>query len=37
MRGLLVPVVALFYKGLTNRYMTIEAQGVKAPPSPRKT
>lgn len=29
MRGLLVPVVALFYKGLTNRYMTIEAQGVK--------
>lgn len=29
MRGLLVPVVAPFYKGLTNRYMTIEAQGVK--------
>jgi uncharacterized membrane protein len=29
MRGLLVPVVALFYKGLTNRYMTIEAQGMK--------
>ena len=28
MRGLLVPV-ALFYKGLTNRYMTIEAQGMK--------
>jgi Polyketide cyclase / dehydrase and lipid transport len=29
MRGLLVPVVALFYKGLTNRYMAIEAQGMK--------
>jgi uncharacterized membrane protein len=28
-RGLLVPVVALFYQGLTNRYMTIEAQGMK--------
>jgi uncharacterized membrane protein len=29
MRGLLVPIVALFYRGLTNRYMTIEAQGMK--------
>ena len=29
MRGLLVPVVALFYKGLTNRYMTVEAQAMK--------
>jgi uncharacterized membrane protein len=29
MRGLLVPIVARFYKGLTNRYMTIEAQGMK--------
>jgi hypothetical protein len=29
MRGLLVPVVALFYKGLTTSYMTIEAQGMK--------
>ena len=29
MRGLLVPVVTLFYKGLTNGYMTIEAQGMK--------
>ena len=29
MRGLLVPIVALFYKGLTHRYMTIEAQGMK--------
>jgi uncharacterized membrane protein len=28
MRGLLV-LVALFYKGLTNRYMTLEAQGMK--------
>ena len=29
MRGPLIPVVALFYKGLTNRYMTVEAQGMK--------
>ena len=29
MRGLLVPVVALFWKDLTNRYMTVEAQGMK--------
>jgi uncharacterized membrane protein len=29
MRGLLVSIVAVFYKGLTNRYMTIEAQGMK--------
>ena len=29
MRGPLVPIVALFYKGLTNRYMTLEAQGMK--------
>jgi polyketide cyclase/dehydrase/lipid transport protein len=29
MRGLLVPVVAVFYKGLTNRYISIEAQGMK--------
>ena len=29
MRGLLIPVMALFYKGLVNRYMTIEAQGMK--------
>ena len=29
MRGLLVPVIALFYKGLTNRYMNLEAEGMK--------
>jgi len=29
MRGLLIPVVTLFFRGLTNRYMTIEAQGIK--------
>jgi uncharacterized membrane protein len=28
-RGMLVPVVALFWKGLITRYMTIEAQGIK--------
>lgn len=28
MRGLMIPVAALF-KGLTNRYMTLEAQGMK--------
>jgi uncharacterized membrane protein len=30
MRGLLVSIVAVFYKGLTNRYMTTEAQGMKS-------
>jgi hypothetical protein len=29
MRGLLVPVIGLFYRNLTNRYMTLEAQGMK--------
>ena len=29
MRGPLIPVIGLFYGGLTNRYMTIEAQGMK--------
>ena len=29
MRGVLVPVVAVFFKGLTNRYMTVETQGMK--------
>jgi carbon monoxide dehydrogenase subunit G len=29
LRGLLVPVFGRIYRDLTNRYMTIEAQGVK--------
>jgi uncharacterized membrane protein len=29
MRGLLIPVTALFYRGLTNRYMNLEAEGMK--------
>ena len=29
MQGLLILVVGVFYKGLTNRYMTLEAQGMK--------
>ncbi len=29
MCGLLVPIVGLFYKDLTNRYMTVEAEGIK--------
>ena len=29
MRGPLIPVVGLFYKDLTNRYMTLEADGMK--------
>jgi uncharacterized membrane protein len=29
MRGLLIPIIGLFYKGLTNRYMTLEAEGMK--------
>jgi hypothetical protein len=29
MLGLLVPVVALFYRRLTNRYMDLEVQGMK--------
>jgi uncharacterized membrane protein len=29
MRGFLIPVVVLFYKGLTNSYMSREAEGMK--------
>ena len=29
MRGLLVPIMALFYRNLTNRYMELEANGMK--------
>jgi uncharacterized membrane protein len=29
MRGFLIPVIALFYKGLVNRYMNLEAEGMK--------
>ena len=29
MRGLLVPIFGRIYKGLTNRYMTLEAEGMK--------
>ncbi len=29
MRGLPVVVIGVFYKGLTNRYMTLEAEGMK--------
>ena len=29
MRGLLIAVIGRLYKGLTNRYMTIEAEGMK--------
>ena len=29
MRGFLVPVVGVFYRGLTNRYMNLEAEGMK--------
>jgi hypothetical protein len=29
MRGLLIPIMALFYRDLTNRYMALEAEGMK--------
>jgi uncharacterized membrane protein len=29
MRGLLIPIVAVFYKKLTNDYMDLEAEGMK--------
>ena len=28
-RGLLIPIMMLFYKDLTNRYMNLEAEGMK--------
>ena len=29
MRGLVIPIIGRFYKGLTNRYMDLEADGMK--------
>jgi uncharacterized membrane protein len=29
LRGVLIPIIALFYKDLTNRYMSLEAEGMK--------
>jgi uncharacterized membrane protein len=29
MRGFLVPIIGLFYRNLTKRYMTLEAEGMK--------
>ena len=29
MRGLLIPIMGLFYKDLTNRYINLEAEGMK--------
>ena len=29
MRGFLIPIIGLFYRDLTNRYMTREAEGMK--------
>jgi uncharacterized membrane protein len=29
MRGLLIPIIERFYKDLTNRYMNLEAEGMK--------
>ena len=29
MRGFLIPIIALLYKDLTNRYMNLEAEGMK--------
>ena len=29
MRGFLIPIIALFYKRLTDRYMNLEAEGMK--------
>jgi hypothetical protein len=29
MRGFLIPIIAVFYKKLTNSYMNLEAEGMK--------
>ena len=29
MRGLLIPIIGLFYRDLTNRYMDLEAEGMR--------
>jgi hypothetical protein len=29
MRGFLIPIIALFYRELTDRYMNLEAEGMK--------
>jgi hypothetical protein len=29
MRGLLIPIMGLLYKDLTNRYINLEAEGMK--------
>jgi uncharacterized membrane protein len=29
MRGVLIPIIGRFYKGLTNRYIALEAEGMK--------
>jgi hypothetical protein len=29
MRGLLIPIIGVLYRGLVTRYMSIEAQGMK--------
>ena len=29
MKGLLIPLIGLFYRDLTNRYMALEAEGIK--------
>jgi len=37
MRGFLIPIIALFYKDLTDRYMNLEAEGMSGQPNrPRR-
>ena len=36
MRGLLIPIIALFYRGLTKRYMKVEAEGMKRAAEPAR-